>query len=629
MTTRRTIIRASALIVMASLLRPTLSHIEMSWPYSLRSKYNPDTPEASIDYNMMAPLHSSGSEFPCRGYQNDNSIQPSIIYEAGSSYNMSLEGSAVHGGGSCQISLSYDNGATFRVIKSMIGGCPLKSTYDFTIPSYAPTGSALLAWTWSNLVGNREFYMNCAAVSIQPGTTPKRRRRDFQSMKDLPFIWKADLTQINECATVEGTIPVYPHPGPDVEYGDGMDELSPQSSGQCDSPTPYGPMYTATGDATPDLSYNAASSGQAIHQHDEEINPSPSLDLSVLEESVSLATTAATEDATPDVSYNAASSGQEIKPEGGIDSPPSPGLSVLEKGISLASTATPTADIQVFSLNIGFQRVGTTGDSGAQSTTTVTIDCADITTITMFPIQSPATTNSAPPMYTTSSPLEACFGTSANCPCNPGYSCRLIGTCTWACIADSIASTPTMFITSRTTPTAVAATTTSRPLPADSPTPQPSQSPPPPPTDGNPPPPTSNNRPPYVSVADLSARIPCVPGTFICTSETTFYTCDVSQNGAWSYKFPREVAADMLCLTNLSLHNFETEQYRQQGQTVSGYYRDDRYVRARPDGDCDVEGGLLCTDGGSMFNICDQGGWIRMGAVAPGTTCRDGVIEAS
>lgn len=34
---------------------------------------------------------------------------------------MSLQGTAIHNGGSCQISLSYDNGKTFRVIKSFIG----------------------------------------------------------------------------------------------------------------------------------------------------------------------------------------------------------------------------------------------------------------------------------------------------------------------------------------------------------------------------------------------------------------------------------------------------------------------------------------------------------------------------
>lgn len=104
---------------------------------------------------------------------------------------MSLAGTSTHGGGSCQLSLSYDNGATFRVIKSMIGGCPLTTTYDFTIPSYTPAGNALLAWTWQNLEGNREYYMNCAEVSISSGSSSRRRRNRreaYNSFDSLPYI---------------------------------------------------------------------------------------------------------------------------------------------------------------------------------------------------------------------------------------------------------------------------------------------------------------------------------------------------------------------------------------------------------------------------------------------------------
>ena len=48
---------------------------------------------------------------------------------------MTIAGSITHDGGSCQLSLSYDNGVTFKVIQSMIGGCPLVPGYNFTIPS--------------------------------------------------------------------------------------------------------------------------------------------------------------------------------------------------------------------------------------------------------------------------------------------------------------------------------------------------------------------------------------------------------------------------------------------------------------------------------------------------------------
>ena len=68
--------------------------------------------------------------------------------------NTSITGGASHGGGSCQFSLSYDQGKTFKVVHSVIGGCPLKTNYDIKLPTGAPAGEALFAWTWiSRLAG--------------------------------------------------------------------------------------------------------------------------------------------------------------------------------------------------------------------------------------------------------------------------------------------------------------------------------------------------------------------------------------------------------------------------------------------------------------------------------------------
>ncbi|TKA36249.1 hypothetical protein B0A49_13667, partial [Cryomyces minteri] len=239
-------------------------------------------------------------------YQNDRPVKTTVTWNAGSTYNMTLAGSANHLGGSCQLSLSYDNGATFRVIKSMIGGCPLTSTYDFTIPSFAPSGTALFAWTWQNFEGNREFYMNCAEVAIVASPPADdldlalrsyrrieeaecravillslgssevdesgfvcfegERKREAGGMDALPYIWKANLAGINTCATTEQENPVYPHPGTDVLYGAGMSSSSPASPDTCDEPTPYGQTYKDLGDSStvatgPD--YVAASPGDA------------------------------------------------------------------------------------------------------------------------------------------------------------------------------------------------------------------------------------------------------------------------------------------------------------------------------------------------------------------------------
>ena len=60
---------------------------------------------------------------------------------------------AVHGGGSCQISLSYDEGTTWKVIHSFVGGCPLNKNLPITFPSDTPAGKGVLfAWTWLNHV---------------------------------------------------------------------------------------------------------------------------------------------------------------------------------------------------------------------------------------------------------------------------------------------------------------------------------------------------------------------------------------------------------------------------------------------------------------------------------------------
>jgi hypothetical protein len=255
MFSRSTLTSASALYTLLVALPPALCHVEMVWPAPLRSKHNPSTPESLIDYSMKAPLDASGSNYPCKGYQHDPNQVPTATCDAGSSYNITLEGSATHGGGSCQLSLSYDQGQTFNVIKSMIGGCPDKTTYDFTIPAYAPSGEALFAWSWQNKIGNREFYMDCAVVQVQSGQA--KRQDSYDSMDSLPGIWKADLQTVNVCTTKEGESPVYPHPGPDVEYGDGFSSSSPPSPGDCDG-TSSQPVNTNSSSSDPYTSYAPA-----------------------------------------------------------------------------------------------------------------------------------------------------------------------------------------------------------------------------------------------------------------------------------------------------------------------------------------------------------------------------------
>lgn len=199
-----------------SLLAPWVScHMEMSWPYAMDSKYNPAN--KNPDYNLIAPLAADGSEFPCKGYQKQSWPAVTTLQTGDTDpYNITLQGSAFHNGGSCQIALSFDNGNTFRVIKSFIGGCPSGPgplNLKYTIPSFVPSGTAILAWTWINFNGNREFYMNCASVNINS------QSGNQQQFNSLPGIWVANQESVNSCSSIETQDPVFPDPGPTYELG--------------------------------------------------------------------------------------------------------------------------------------------------------------------------------------------------------------------------------------------------------------------------------------------------------------------------------------------------------------------------------------------------------------------------
>ena len=153
---------------------------------------------------------------------------------AGSSQMLSFDlgggaNTAVHGGGSCQLSLLYDvskaaDPTAWKVIYSIEGGCPSNTegnldggdgsdqnwtsgavactsadekncvrSFNYTIPSGVQSGNAVLAWTWMNSIGNREFYMDCANVNIQGG--------DGSEMSALPPMYVANIASVNKCET--------------------------------------------------------------------------------------------------------------------------------------------------------------------------------------------------------------------------------------------------------------------------------------------------------------------------------------------------------------------------------------------------------------------------------------------
>jgi len=133
-------------------------------------------------------------------------------WSAGGTYNYTVQGSAVHGGGSCQLAMSYDFGKTWQVIYSIIGGCMVEGlTTEFVLPKDAPTGEAVFTWNWFNRIGNREMYANCAVINVVNGGSGLS-----PSVYPTPFVANAG---VNDCTTVANTDAVFPEPGPNVRYG--------------------------------------------------------------------------------------------------------------------------------------------------------------------------------------------------------------------------------------------------------------------------------------------------------------------------------------------------------------------------------------------------------------------------
>ena len=141
----------------------TLGHLFMSFPPSRRNKYSDYyLTNHLVDYNIMAPLNTNGYTFPCKGFPVG---PPTQIFNS-NTITITLEGSAIHGGGHCQFGITYDD-THFLVLKTVIRNCLLDTmTYQFTLPSNTPSGNLTLFWTWVNAIGNREYYMECADIQF-------------------------------------------------------------------------------------------------------------------------------------------------------------------------------------------------------------------------------------------------------------------------------------------------------------------------------------------------------------------------------------------------------------------------------------------------------------------------------
>ncbi|KAH6876376.1 hypothetical protein B0T10DRAFT_585460, partial [Thelonectria olida] len=227
------------------------SHLIMIEPHP----FNLDTaPLLQVD-----PL-SADFPFPC---QNANpTVENVTTVTAGSSTLVKFQGSAVHGGGSCQFSVAYADTppadvSEWKTIYSIIGGCPAEAAgnlvsdgtdpsgretgpecgndsdkeclrqFNIPIPKEMKNGKAIFAWTWFNKIGNREMYMNCAPIEITGGSD------DSSFVDGLPAPFKANIP--GECTTnaIESVIG-FPKPG---KYGKVNDQITPDSQGTCEAPS--------------------------------------------------------------------------------------------------------------------------------------------------------------------------------------------------------------------------------------------------------------------------------------------------------------------------------------------------------------------------------------------------------
>ncbi|KAI5799306.1 hypothetical protein DFH27DRAFT_514922 [Peziza echinospora] len=203
----------NTLAALAAFAPLVAAHVKMVGPESFYS-----IPEGK----EQNPLDANGANYPC--FYTSGGSGKQITWDAGTRREINLRGSAVHGGGSCQVSIAYPKGGlnagtVFKVLQSYEGACPAGSTtgnlpddiehvipaLSFNLPKDIPSGDAVIAWTWFNKIGNREMYMRCAPVKIAGGAS------DETAFNALPDMFKANIG--NQCTVPEGGDLKFPNPG--------------------------------------------------------------------------------------------------------------------------------------------------------------------------------------------------------------------------------------------------------------------------------------------------------------------------------------------------------------------------------------------------------------------------------
>lgn len=294
-----------------------------------------------------SPLDANGADFPCKQRAGVYDAKgASNIYAQGSTQHLAFEGSSVHGGGSCQVSVTTDlhpdKNSVWKVIKSIEGGCPAKNTkgnlgsdatlavpftYDFDIPEKLAAGNYTLAWTWFNKVGNREMYMNCAPVTVTGNTGVDSY---WQSLPDM-FIAniKMDAKDTNDqMCTVPPNVDVkFPNPGKFVDQFNGANAKfwSPVKPVCTQGPAAFrGPKeqfiddghHAAVIQAVPELHEDSTAGSDAVFVTDAPASPTMDVDMEMNSVDAVTGTPAATSTPTTAPTTGAFPAGQKCTDDG-------------------------------------------------------------------------------------------------------------------------------------------------------------------------------------------------------------------------------------------------------------------------------------------------------------------------
>ncbi|XXG95587.1 hypothetical protein Hte_001854 [Hypoxylon texense] len=227
-----------------------------------------------VEYGPTNPIDPTGSNFPCKipkmpgvSKITETGLMAELLLDSdptvmviGEEQTASFSGRAVHGGGSCQFSLSgpvtgewgsYNlTDARWKVIHSIEGGCPARNQpgnlegpnqdkYSFRIPEGFKPGNYIFSWTWVPRIGGLpEYYQNCAPIrAVLPQSKRSIGRRAMLSKRaEFPELFMADMGEASQgCTTEEAHSKqlaiAFPDPGASVERPEGSQNLFQQ---QCD-----------------------------------------------------------------------------------------------------------------------------------------------------------------------------------------------------------------------------------------------------------------------------------------------------------------------------------------------------------------------------------------------------------